>query len=304
MSVITLETRCMNASYRIVRKFTKTAYQIRGIGLGRLCETIRKQTAQRSGGKVLLIDDFMGDAKFYCEIGEHMGSQIFWRGAYSGDQLRQLKRFLTSGATFIDIGANQGEFTVYASRLVGDTGRVISFEPVDSVREKLWRNIRINALQNVIVQSWALGDSNGSFPIFSQLEQFADGTQHLGLATLFETEERGTVIQQVQVRRLDDIVAEKGINRVDVVKIDIEGGEFAAFKGASSLLARYKPVLFFELDKGNCRAAGYEPDELLAWLRGFNYQFSSIEDGGTLRSLQEPSSMRDFMNILATPAVG
>jgi len=92
----------MERIYRVARWFTKVAYRIEGIGLGRLCEMICTSVARSSKGKGVLIEDFMGSLKVYCELCEHMGSQIFWRGTHSGGQLKVLERHLRPGATFLD----------------------------------------------------------------------------------------------------------------------------------------------------------------------------------------------------------
>jgi FkbM family methyltransferase len=277
----------MERIYRVARRLTKVAYRIKGIGLGRLCEMIRTSVARSSRGKVILIEDFMGSLKFYCELSEHMGSQIFWRGTYSGGQLKVLERYLRPGATFLDVGANQGEFTVFGASLVGEHGRVIAFEPVSFIRDKLLRNIAANALSNVVVLPFALGAEQGDLPMYGAVSSFADGTEHIGLPTLFQVDRRMQLIERVPVRRLDDVVDELQLREIDLIKLDIEGGEFAALRGAERLLHRYAPKLIFEMSPDICRSAGYEPQELLAWLKQRSYRISFITDDGDLRSVEE-----------------
>jgi FkbM family methyltransferase len=289
----------MDRIYRIGRQFTQRAYRIRGIGLGRVCEAVRKTVAKNARGTVVLIDDFMGASKFYCELDEHMGSQIFWRGAYSGGQLRVLARHLRRDNVFLDVGANQGEFSIYAARLVGDNGRVVAFEPVSFNRAKLNRNIAVNGYHNITIVACALGNEESTLPIYSQPGAYSDGTQHTGLATLYESTQRGQLIEQVPVRKLDDICASLQLPSVDFIKLDVEGGEYAALQGAVSVIERWSPKLIFELGLDTCHAAGYEPSDMLTWLARLGYQFWAIDDDGSLHPVHESMPFGEFQNILA-----
>jgi FkbM family methyltransferase len=115
-----------------------------------------------------------------------MGSQVFFRGTYSGDQLEVLCNLLQPGDLFVDGGANQGEFTVLAASLVGPSGKVLAFEPVSRIRERLTLNISLNSFQNVDVLALGLGDkSEVNVPIFDSHETFRDGTMHEGLFSLY-----------------------------------------------------------------------------------------------------------------------
>ena len=98
----------MNSVYYLLRRLTQPAYRIRGVGLGRVCEAVRRWAARHASAAPLVIDDFRGDARFRCYLREHMGGQIFFRGAYSGDQLTLLERLLPSDGVFVDVGVRVG----------------------------------------------------------------------------------------------------------------------------------------------------------------------------------------------------
>ncbi|HEX6992800.1 MAG TPA: FkbM family methyltransferase [Gammaproteobacteria bacterium] len=284
------------------RKITKVAYRIQGIGLGRVCETIRSRVAKRWDGGRLEIDDFMGSLKFSCDLGEHMGSQIFWRGHYSGDQLELIGKYLPRGGVFLDVGANQGEFTVYAASLVGEQGRVVAFEPLRRNVECLEANVRLNGYECVTVVEQAVGAEPGEAPMFTSYEPFADGTEHKGgLATLFDSDMRNTVVEKVAVGRIDDTVRSLGLSRVDVIKLDIEGGELPALNGAEDTVRRFRPVLILEIGEEMCRAAGYAPQELIDWLHERGYRLELILYGGRTRPLVPPIELGAYQNVVALP---
>lgn len=289
----------MTAIYYFLRCLTRPAYRIKGIGIGRICEFVRRWAARHAPQTPLLIDDFRGNARFRCFLREHMGGQIFFRGSYSGDQLTLIEKLLNTHSVFIDAGANQGEFSIAAARIV-QQGKVIAFEPVSEYRERLLENVRLNNFGNVQVITAALGEKEGHLPIYDRQENFTDGTRNEGLPTLFASESRHHAREVVQVRRLDDVLRELGIPRVDVIKLDIEGAEWIALRGAVNTLASCRPTLVLEIGRETCRAAGYEPEALVEWLTSLNYRIEKVIEGGKTRPIT-PALLDDFQNIVAFP---
>lgn len=289
----------MSSVYYFLARFTRLAYRVRGIGLGRICELVRRMAARYGPPTPLIIDDFRGDCKFMCYLKDHMGSQIFFRGSYSGDQLTLLERLLNEHSVFVDAGANQGEFTVAAAR-GAPRGKIIAFEPVSEYRTRLIENVRLNKFSNVIVISAALGEEEGSLPIYDQIEDFKDGTRNEGLPSLFVSATRCHIREVVPIKRLDDVLKELNITRVDVIKMDIEGAEWPALRGAVNTITSCRPILILEIGRETCRVAGYEPEAMVQWLIGLNYRIEKIIDGGNTLPI-DPASLDDFQNVVAYP---
>lgn len=283
------------------RNWVRGLYALRGTGLPRVAEFIRKTMAKRYPNTEMVIDDFGGGAKFVCYLGEHMGSQIYWRGSYSGSQLKVLASRLSPGGVFIDLGANQGEFSVFAALLVGERGRVFAFEPSPVMRQRLARNIALNGFTQVCIEPFAVADEPGHLVLFSPTGAFEDGTVHAGLPSLYD---RGFDVaaqtSDVPVTTLDDWLQQQDIARVDVIKMDIEGAELPALKGGLRLIQRFRPTLFIELNEVTSRAAGYTMQYLVAWLYEQNYEIQRIEDDGCLAPLGI-DRLQPFQDILASP---
>lgn len=290
----------MTALYYLLRQLTRPAYRIQGIGLGRLCEAVRRWAAKNAPSAPLPIDDFWGDARFNCYLKEHMGGQIFFRGSYSGEQLSFLEKHLSVDSVFIDAGANQGEFSIVAAR-VALQGRVIAFEPVAEYRARLKENARLNGFVNIEVVPTALGEQTGELPIYDAPHAYADGTRNEGLPTLFASESRNRTREVVEVRKLDDMVKELGLSRVDVIKLDIEGAEWMALRGAAETLARFRPLLILEIGRETCRAAGHEPEALVNWLTGLGYRIEKITRGGQTVPM-DATALDGFQNVAAFPS--
>jgi FkbM family methyltransferase len=289
----------LNIFYFFLRSLTQPAYRIRGVGLGRLCELTRRWAAKNGPNHPLLIKDFRGHARFLCHLKEHMGGQIFFKGAYSGDQLSLIEKILGPEGVFLDIGANQGEFSIAAAKVV-QFGKVMAFEPVTEYRDRLIANIALNGFGNVQVFPVALGEQEGTLPIYDEKSSFEDGTRNEGLPTLFAFGSRNYPREVVQVRRLDDVLAEQDVHRVDLIKLDIEGAEWMALRGAKSTIQRYRPVLILEIGRETCLSAGYDPEALVAWLQAMEYRIEKIVEGGKTLSMP-PARLDDFQNVVAFP---
>jgi len=142
--------------------------------------------------------------------------------------------FLRPGMTVLDLGAHHGLFTTLMSRLVGPSGRVLAFEPSPRERRGLERHIRLNACTNVTVVPMAVSSSagNAEFYMVENRRSGASGLRRTQLDGRFPKSER----IQVRVAALDEYLGNASINYVDFVKMDIEGAELEAFKGAKKLL--------------------------------------------------------------------
>lgn len=290
----------MTDIYYMLRRLTQPAYRIKGVGLGRICEAVRRWAARHAPQTPLLIDDFRGNAQFRCFLREHMGGQIFFRGSYSGNELTLIEKLLNRDSVFLDVGANQGEFSIAAAR-IARYGKVIAFEPVSEYRERLFENIRLNDFGNVQVIPVALGEQEGALPIYDQQGSFTDGTRHEGLPTLFASESRHQAREVVPVKRLDDVLQELGVSGVDVIKLDIEGAEWIALRGAVSTLASNRPTLILEIGRETCRAAGYEPEAFVEWLSSLSYRIEKVIEDGKTQPIN-PALLDDFQNVVAYPA--
>lgn len=289
----------MAGIYYMLRRLTQPAYKIKGIGLGRVCELMRRWAARHAPETPLIVDDFRGDTQFKCFLREHMGGQIFFRGSYSGDQLTLMESLLNTHSVFLDAGANQGEFSIAAARVVKQ-GRVLAFEPVAEYRQRLVENIALNDFRNIEVVAVALGEQESSLPIYDKQENFTDGTRHEGLPSLFASEGRHYAREWVPVKRLDNVLRELAISHVDVIKLDIEGAEWAALRGATCILASSRPTLILEIARETCKAAGYEPEAFVKWLISLDYRIEKVIAGGRTIPISV-ASLGNFQNVIAYP---
>jgi FkbM family methyltransferase len=180
-------------------------------------------------------------------------SHGFWIGYYDHEMQEAMRRYVTRGTVFFDIGANAGFHALLAARLVGPTGHVYSFEPLPNNVEMVAEQLRLNQVDWCDVVEKAVSETDGECDIFL-------GTTN-AVASLMDKGERSVRVETIMLDTFCD-----GERDPDVVKLDIEGAEGMALRGGVRTVERAKPVFLIEFHGPECvrevddvlRPLGYE----------------------------------------------
>lgn len=151
---------------------------------------------------------------------------------------RAIERYLQPGGTFVDAGANIGFFTVTGANIVGPAGRVIAVEMIDETAAILRNHVAMNGLHNVTVVEQALAARSGE-EVVAHLP-----LDHVGQATLLAETLHGAKTREVRVTTTTLDALTQDIERIDLMKIDLEGAEAMALEGAQKMLQRTRRVIF------------------------------------------------------------
>lgn len=285
------------ARLRLLRAISVKLARLKGTGLPRISERLRAWHQKHWQGGEVEISDYKGSLRLAVDLCDHMGSRIFWFDSYSGTEVNLVKKLLRAGDVFIDVGANIGEFTLPAARLVGPNGKVIAIEPVPAIRAKLERHIQWNGLAPAItVVAEAIGDHEGSASIFGP--PYDAQERHDGLPTMFSSAERPLKIAEVRQTTLDVLWSGLGLEKISGIKLDIEGAELPALRGGIDVLKRFRPWLLCEIGTDTCEAAGYTPWELVELLLSLGYRVSQIRESG-LTDINCEQDLSPWQNVLA-----
>lgn len=228
------------------------------------------------------------------DIAKQMGSAIYWRGAHDWAPIFVLEKYLNPGDTFIDVGANQGEYSLWAARKTGAKGKVVAFEPMQQLFNQLTENIQLNKQFQKTIKPVKLGLSDKK----ETVTLYASADSNEGTNTIYNSDKFNIETGKIQLDTLDKQVKELKISQVNFLKIDVEGAELQVLKGALDTLHQHRPILMLEVNKDACIAGGYQPEDILDILKPFNYSFSKI---GLRGSLSKVEKLPDFCNILAIP---
>ena len=173
------------------------------------------------------------------------------------------------GDVVVDVGANVGLYGVLAARAVGPAGRVLCFEPNPETAAHLRRHVQMNGVGNVTVVEKGVGAGPAT------LRLAASGWGDSGKFSLLPPKTAPAVTYDVAVVALDAELAEREVDHVDVVKVDVEGFEMEVMAGAWGTIERDRPVLVLELAPGRYGAEAARATERLV---GLGYRFAYISD--------------------------
>ena len=194
-----------------------------------------------------------GGASVYFDLVEPEQTAVFAENIMAGD-------------VFFDVGANVGYYTVFGSRLVGESGQVVSFEPLVRNLSHLYRHITINKLQNVSVIPSACSDEI-SLAAFSSGQNTAMG--HLANENESQKNAFRKDLTLVSTVTLDAVAIKLGIVP-NAIKIDVEGAELSVLRGGKDKVLPAKPKIFLSLHSETLRT------DSLEYLKKFGYKFEPL----------------------------
>ncbi|MXP44561.1 FkbM family methyltransferase [Allopontixanthobacter sediminis] len=168
--------------------------------------------------------------------------RMYRNRTYEAGTLAVISRFLKLGDTFVDVGANLGLMTLHASRIVGPEGKVVAFEPHPETYRRLIQNIELNNCSNVQPLQMAAGSGKSEAQIYDV------PSVNIGRASLIRPDVDYRPAGQVKVSTLDE---ELDGQRVQFLKIDVEGFEAEVLAGASETLAK-RPIISMEVSTAVC----------------------------------------------------
>lgn len=223
------------------------------------------------------------------------------RGAfeYWGDDvgdLRFLWKYLRCGMTFLDVGAHHGLYSIIAAKKLGRDGRVIAFEPSPRERRRMRLHLRRNGTEWVTIEPYALAAEVG----VASLSVVMDGFNTMN-SLRAPAMDQATKQVKVDTMTLDAYLSREKIDRVDLMKIDTEGGEVDAFRGADNLLRRIRPLIICEVLDLVTRSWGYAASDIMKLLRTYDYEWFDILADGSTRSHQPKDEYMEVRNYLAVP---
>jgi FkbM family methyltransferase len=207
-------------------------------------------------------------------LGNELSRSIFVEGCFEPNEFAFLNRMLRPGMCFLDIGAHEGAYAVFAARRVGAAGHVYAFEPSRREFRHLSMNVANNDLACVESFQCALGDLNGSAPL-----HVARST-HSGHNTLGRFVWDGVELdhsEDVALRTLDSIVGERRLPHIDALKMDVEGSELRVLRGAADVLREMRPVVLFEASNRSLSAQGSALVNLIDVFRSADYAIYSFD---------------------------
>jgi len=201
----------------------------------------------------------------------------WWKSMYLGycgvETAHSLNKYLNSGGIFIDVGAGIGYFSAIASDIVDTSGQVHCFEPNPFNIKVIQKMIKSNPNSNIVLNDYALGAQDAVCNYY--IQRLKRVTK---CSMIYSLIERIDETIEVRTRRLDNYLEQKNIDRVSLVKIDVEGYEYYVLKGLSGFLKRTssKPPIICEILASAYKNLDFCLEELYDYMKSYGYEAHNI----------------------------
>mgnify|MGYP000318300651 CR=1 FL=1 len=235
-----------------------------------------------------IVDTIHGFKMYLNPDDRTVSTSLALYGTYEQGITELFKKVVKKRDIVVDIGANIGYYTLLASKLVGENGKVYAFEPETENYRLLLKNIEINNAKNVIPLQKAVSNKRGTIKLY--LHKHNPGAHSIV--------SKSKEFIEVESITLDEFF---GMNsKVDVVKIDIEGGEMLALLGMSKIIKSNENIkMFIEFWPYGIRKSGYSPEEFVNELLKHDFKIFDIENK-RLKTYEDLKSVKKATNLFIT----
>jgi FkbM family methyltransferase len=221
--------------------------------------TLAKALAKMPGRPSTAVRTIRG-VTYELDLSDTIGASLYYSGTFEAQTERLIESRLEPGMVAVDVGANFGYHTFRLAQGVGPTGRVLAIEPMTEAWNRLRASAALNNFRQVTYIQAGLSDADeGVATVAFKSHYDVDGSEHI---------EPG----RVRVTTLDVLVAEQGFQRVDFIKIDVDGYEAKVFRGARGTLERWRPDVLFEISPGMMAELGDRAGDVFALLDELGYR--------------------------------
>lgn len=189
-------------------------------------------------------------------------THLYWTDEYEPWDLLQLSHWVRPGSVVFDVGANFGYYSISLATALQGHGRVFAFEPSKTTFSRLQTNIALNGLESIISAiPCALSDRPG--------RAYLDQAKGNSGATAVSAQAAGDAIE---LDTLDHFCQRNKVDRVDIVKVDVEGSELRVIEGGKATLALHQPIVMIEFNSSALKAVGTTIGHLGDLLLGLGYR--------------------------------
>lgn len=221
--------------------------------------------------------------------GYKIENEIFWLGLNEGFEKESIKLWIElckNSNVIVDIGANTGIYSLIA-KSVNPSAKIYAFEPVKRVYQKFRENIDLNKYEVVSFEK-AVSDSDGEAIIYDT------DTEHVLSVTVNKNLRNSTTLvveTKISTITMNSFIKENGLEKIDLIKIDVETHEPEVLKGFNEYLVKFKPILLIEILNDEIGEKVFEI------VKDLDYLFFNIDENGGVRQVDKIVKS-DYYNYL------
>jgi FkbM family methyltransferase len=208
---------------------------------------------------------------------------------FEPETLDFIRDHLEPGQTFLDIGANVGYISLFCAKIANQTCRVIAFEPGDFAHDLLQKNKELNQCNNLKIVKAGLGEKDETVHFNSGLPGM-EVYNSVGTIVHPSADTSKFVPTLVQIFKGSTWLQRQNIVNVDIMKLDVEGGEYSVLKGMHDMFKEQRiSRLLIEITHEMSKAFGYHPSDVISMIADCGYVWFTLHSCGRLKPLLDPS---------------
>lgn len=196
--------------------------------------------------------------------------RLMWAGAYERRLVVLLKKIVKPSMTVFDVGANIGYISAIAAGLAGQGGHVYAFDPNPECYARL--KLNLGGFQQAYPHQLAISDYAGTVPLY-----LSEIVEEQGWGSLLKDDTTVRRTMDVEVTTIDDFVNRYEIRQVHLIKMDIEGNEMHALRGARQVIKRDHPAIIAELNAPCLARDGAKPNDVIEFLTTSGYSVRFLD---------------------------
>lgn len=224
-------------------------------------------------------------ASFNLHIDDWIQENIYFTQDYEHAELTYLSQHLKADDVFVDIGANIGVYSLIASKLLAAKGKVISFEASAKNYDRLQEHLSLNKAENIKAHHLAIAEKEKEITLYYDAQE-----ANIGMISAYANSNE--IGEKIKAVALDDFLPNQ---KVDFIKLDIEGGEYDALKGMQKLLQKQNPTLLIEIEEDIIAKTEYTVEDLINFLKELGYQKYFISNAGKLIAENENPARKNYI---------
>lgn len=257
-----------------------------------------------SGNDRSLVIKQIDGINYELDLREVIDYAMFTSGSREPNTSRALKLLCKSGDVALDIGANVGSHALPMASFVGKEGKVYAFEPVPWAMNRIKRNLDLNDIENMVLEQIALSDTTEEVEMKFRASFKIGSKSGVGAEGKIDDSWWGECEQvKVSLQTLDNYVSTHQINRIDLIKLDVDGFEGKVIRGAIETLKQFKPIIIMEVAPAWTEMRGDNIKDILGQLEEIGYRFykeSNFDPIMNLAAMIDALPPEGGFNVLAS----
>ena len=218
---------------------------------------------------------------------DYVQADLFWASAKDAVEIREVLRCMPKGGVMFDLGANFGYYAIRTATALHSDCRVYAFEPNPPTMRRFRQNLDLNSTGGVYPREEGVSDVTGSATVLE--ERGNSGAAYLDPAV--------ATPGGIPLTTLDLFCEQHRIDRLDVIKMDIEGGELRALRGGAGALRRFMPVILIELNSAALERQGCSVRDVVVFLEDLGYAICAVRSRNAITRSQLPGP-RGIVNAI------